>query len=170
MIFDVLKQRWLRKEFDSLENASRSKMPQWPQSLVILFDSEKVTDLNLFHKWCDQLQISSDKLTLIASCKDVKKNNKEGVILFDRKLLKWNGGIANADVANALLTNYDLQINYYDNDSELMRYLAMKLNSNFKVGYGHQEESTYDLAVNVPLTNHALYISEIAKYLKILTQ
>ncbi|AGC78727.1 hypothetical protein LX97_02512 [Nonlabens dokdonensis] len=170
MIFDVLKQRWLRKEFEVLENSSRSKMPQWPQSLVILFDSEKVTDLTIFHNWCKELRIPVDNLTLIGSCKDVQKANKENVVLFDKKLLKWSGGIANAGVENALSKSYDLQINYYETDSELMRYLAMKLKSNFKVGYGHQNDSTYDLAVNVPLTSHALFISEIAKYLNILTQ
>lgn len=170
MIFDVLKQRWLRKEFETLENASRDKEPKWPRSLVVLFDYENVTDTTMFQKWCKELQIPEDNLTLIARCKDVKKINDERIIFFDKKLLKWNGGIANPDISKAIQKSYDLQINFYESNHELMRYLAMKLNSNFKMGYSHQEEITYDLAVNVPLTNHALFISEIAKYLKILTQ
>jgi hypothetical protein len=36
------------------------------------------------------------------------------------------------------------------------------------VGLAAHEENTYDLAVNVPLTKQELFISEIAKYLKIL--
>lgn len=168
MIFDVLKQRWLRKEFLTIENTSRDHKQCWPKSLVIIFDADQFKDLTVFKEWCEKIKIPFKNLTLLAYTKDVKKKKMEGVNLFDNHSLKWTGGLKNPSLSVLLENKYDLQINYYDQSSEIIKYLTMKLNSNLKVGYVGHEETTYDLAVNVPLIKQELFISEIDKYLKIL--
>lgn len=167
MIFDVLKQRWLRKEFLILENSSRDRKPYWPKSLVVIFDADQFTDLTIFNKWCKILDLPSKALTLIAYTKDVKKKELEGVQLYDKNAVKWSGGLKDPELTKLLKKKHDLQINYYDEPNEITKFITMKLDSNLKVGYLKHEESTYDLAVNVPLTDQELFISEIAKYLKI---
>lgn len=167
MIFDVLKQRWLRKEFRNLENGFRDHQQYWPKVLVIIFDADQFTDVTMFEKWCQNLDIPISNLTLLAYTKDVKKKGLESVTLFDNHSIKWAGGLKNPKLSSLLKKKYDLQINYYDQPSEITKYVTMKLDSNLKVGYASHEEITYDLAVNVPLTKQESFISEIAKYLKI---
>ncbi|AUC80403.1 hypothetical protein CW736_13900 [Nonlabens sp. MB-3u-79] len=168
MIFDILKQRWLRKEFYKLENISRSHQRQWPQSLVVVFDANKCTDVELFKKWCTALQIPLKNLSLLGYTDNVKKNALEGVTLFDNRVVKWYGGLKEGPLSELLTAPYDLQINYYEKPSQITTYVSRRLDANFKVGHASHKENTYDLAVNVPLTKQELFISEIAKYLKIL--
>lgn len=168
MIFDILKQRWLRKEFYKLENRSRNHQHQWPQSLVVVFDAHTCTDVELFKKWCADLQIPLNNLSLLGYTDDVRKNAIEGATLFDDRALKWYGGFKEGPLSELLMATYDLQINYYEQPSQITTYVSRRLNANFKAGLASHEENTYDLAVNVPLTKQELFISEIAKYLKIL--
>ncbi|MEN8816735.1 MAG: hypothetical protein ABF274_07705 [Nonlabens sp.] len=167
MIFDVLKQRWLRKEFRNLENSSRDHQQCWPKSLVIIFDADRWIDLTIFEEWCQKLNIPFNCLTLVAFTRDVKKKAIEGVTLFDNHSIRWAGGLKDPKLSAILGKKYDLQINYLDKPSKVIKYVMMKMDSNLKVGYASHEEITYDLAVNVPLTKQELFISEIAKYLKI---
>lgn len=168
MIFDVLKKRWLRKEFRKLENSLGERRQHWPKTLVIVFDVNQVSDIKLFKKWAQTLHIPVENLTLLGFTKDAKNDSVEGAVLFDKNLVKWSGGISSVDFKKILSASYDLQINYFETPSIMTRYVSLKLNSGFKVGYPSHEECSYDLAVNVPLTNQELFISEIAKYLKIL--
>ena len=168
MIFDILKQRWLRKEFYKLENRSRNHQRQWPQSLVVVFDANKCTDVELFKKWCTSLQIPLKNLCLLGYTDSVKKHTLEGATLFDDRAIKWYGGLEEGPFSELLSAAYDLQINYYEQPSKITTYVSRKLDANFKVGHPDHKENTYDLAVNVPLTKQELFISEIAKYLKIL--
>ncbi|MEO9954419.1 MULTISPECIES: hypothetical protein [Nonlabens] len=168
MIFDVLKKRWLRKEFLKLENSLRERRPHWPKTLVVVFDAAQTSDIEIFKKWANTLHIPKENLTLLGFTKDTKKDSVEGAVLFDKNLVKWTGGISSEDFKNVLGKSYDLQINYFETPSVMTRYVSLKLDSGFKVGYPSHEECSYDLAVNVPLTNQELFISEIAKYLKIL--
>lgn len=168
MIFDVLKKRWLRKEFHKLENSCRERKQHWPKTLVIVFDANQISDIEIFKKWAITLQIPVENLTLLGFTKDANNDNLEGTVLFDKNLIKWSGGISSVDFKKILSASYDLQINHFESPSLMTRYVSLKLNSGFKVGYAFHEECSYDLAVNVPLTNQELFISEIAKYLKIL--
>ncbi|QJP35825.1 hypothetical protein F0365_16150 [Nonlabens sp. Ci31] len=168
MIFDILKQRWLRKEFYKLEHRSRDRQSHWPQSLVIVFDANNCTDVELFEKWCTGLQIPLKNLTLLGYTSDVRKKTLEGAMLFDDGAVKWFGGLKEGPLSELLTAHYDLQINYYEHPGQITTFVSRKLDANFKVGYATHEENTYDLAVNVPLTKQELFISEIAKYLKIL--
>jgi hypothetical protein len=167
MIFDVLKQQWLRKEYRKLEHSSRDRQQYWPKSLVIVFNADQFDDVEVFNKWCGKLDIPSNKLTLLGYTKDVKKIHIEGVTLFDARAIKWIGGLKDGQLSKLLKSKYDLQINYYEEPSQMTKFISMKLNSGLKAGYAAHEEVTYDLAVNVPLTEQELFISEIAKYLKI---
>jgi hypothetical protein len=167
MIFDVLKQQWLRKECIRLGNSSRDQQRYWPESLVVVFNADQFDDLEVFKKWCGKLDISSNKMTLLGYTKNVKKKYLEGATLFDPSAIKWKGGVKDDHLSELLNSKYDLQINYYEVSSQIKKFITMRLNSSIKVGYATHEEITYDLAVNVPLTNQELFISEIAKYLKI---
>ncbi|WP_213519998.1 hypothetical protein [Nonlabens sp.] len=168
MIFDILKQRWLRKESRKLDHISRNHRPQWPQSLVVVFDADTCTDVELFKKWCTDLQIPLKNLSLLGYTDSVKKHALKTAILFDNRSVKWYGGFKEGPLLERLTATCDLQINYYEQPSQITTYVSRKLNANFKVGLASHEENTYDLAVNVPLTKQEVFISEIAKYLKIL--
>jgi hypothetical protein len=169
MIFDILKQRWLRKEILLLENNLKDRNPNWPQSMVVLFDVNYSSDITIFKKWCDLLKVPLENLTFIAFTKDVKKDKIDGVTLYDSNVIKWNGGIKDKTLLSLLDAQYDLQINYFEKAGLLSKYISMKLDARFKVGHVAHDEATFDLAVNVSLKDHELFITEIIKYLKIIT-
>lgn len=169
MIFDILKQRWLRKEILLLENNLKDRVPCWPQSIVVLFDVNYSSEINIFKKWCGRLKVPVENLTLIAYSKDVKKDAIDGVTLYDSKVIKWNGGVKDKTLLNLLDAQYDLQINYFEKAGLITSYFSMKLDAKFKVGHVAHDERTFDLALDVSLKDHELFITEIVKYLKIIT-
>jgi len=170
MIFNGIKRRWLRKELNKLQREQVRPSIKWPQSLVVLYDGEQVSDLQPFYKWARELGIKKDAVTFIAYVVDKKKSTVEHAHLIDNKLIKWSGGITAPETKKIIKKQYDLQINYFDEQNELLEYISVALPSAFKVAYGSDKESLFDLSISVPLKNHTGFIQELKKYLKILTQ
>ena len=170
MIFNGIKRRWLRKELYKLQNERQRPAIKWPQSLVILYDGQQVSNLEPFYNWAKELGIKKQAVTLIAYVVDKKKSSIKEAHLIDRKLIKWSGGITDDQISKLLKSSYDLQINFFNKQNELLDYTSLALPSAFKVAYGGDKESLFDLSISVPLDDYQGFIKELKKYLKILTQ
>lgn len=170
MIFNGIKRRWLRKELAKLQNEQERPSLKWPKSLVVIYDGQQPTDVAPFYEWAQALGIKKEAVLLIAYVHDKKKSTISHSHLVDRKLIKWSGGITDAETKKIIDVFYDLQINYYENQNDLLEYMSLAMRSGLKVAYGNEtaQESLYDLAISVPLKDHQAFINELQKYLKIL--
>lgn len=169
MIFSLLKRRWLREEFTKYDARKESRSISWPQSLVIIVNTNSNQDVSVFKDWYSKLNISFKEVTIIGRCKNVKKSLINDMHLVDGSFIKLFGGVTNNDLATTLDKPVDLQINFYDEEDTLMHYLSRRANAAFRVGFSHHSEETYDLSLNMPTNDPDLLIKEVTKYLKILT-
>lgn len=171
MIFNGIKRRWLRKEIKKLQNLQDRPLIKWPESLVVIYDGQQISDFEPFYKWAKHLGIKKESVVLIAYVNDKIKSTIKGVYLIDRKLIKWSGGITDHDTKELLKSPFDLQINFYDKQNDLLEFISLALPSRLKVAYGApDDESLYDLSISVPLSDYNGFLKELQKYLKILTQ
>ena len=170
MIFNRIKRRWLRKELRKIQNEQERPVIKWPQSLIVLYDAQQVTDLNFFYKWAQDLNIKKDAVTLVAYVADKKKSTIKEAHLIDRRLIKWSGGITDIEIKEMIKKKYDLQVNFFNDQNDFLEYISLALPSAFKVAYGSDKESLFDLSISVSLNDYNGFIQELKKYLKILTQ
>lgn len=169
MIFNGIKRRWMRKVLTKKVQEDRKKVI-WPESMVVICEQEQISDLEVFKSWALQLKMKQDQLTVLCLVKDAKKEVVEGAICIDHKVVKWSGGF-NDDVFKSVLElPIDLQINYHKSTSELLDFISNYMLSRLKVGYGNEENSMNDLIIKVDRKEHQLFITELKKYLSILTQ
>ncbi|GAL75504.1 hypothetical protein JCM19275_1955 [Nonlabens ulvanivorans] len=170
MIFNGIKRRWLRKELQKLQKEQVRPSIKWPQSLVVIYDGQQVSDISPFLKWAEELGIKKDAVTCIAYVNDKKKSTITDAHLIDRKLIKWSGGITDSETKELLSKTFDLQINHFNTENDLIDYVSLALPSGLKVAYGSDNESLFDLSISVDLKDYKGLIIELKKYLKILTQ
>lgn len=169
MIFNGIKRRWMRKVLTKKVQEDRQKVI-WPQSMVVICEQEQIRDLEVFKSWALQLKMKQDQLTVLCLVKDAKKEVIEGAICIDHKVIKWSGGFNDNDFKSVLESPKDLQINYYTNTSALLDFISNYMRSRLKVEFGNEENSMNDLIINVDRKEHQLFITELKKYLSILTQ
>ncbi|MBF4985193.1 hypothetical protein FNJ87_12930 [Nonlabens mediterrranea] len=160
----------MRKELQKLQNDQDRPSIKWPQSMVVIYDGQLTTNVEPFYKWAEELSIEKEAVTLIAYVNDKKKSTLKNVHLIDRKLIKWSGGITNVETKELLQQPFDLQVNYFNIENELLEYVSLALPSVLKVAYGSDNESIFDLSIGVDLKDYSGLITELKKYLKILTQ
>jgi len=166
MIFDVLKNRWLRKQQEIYRGRQRDRQQSAPESMVVIYNADAEKSLEFADQWSKDLKIKD--LTLIGFTTDKKAVSSDKNILLTPASLKWTGGIADDFLKKALETNFDLQINFYRTASDIPSFVAMALRSGFKVGFPSQDEEQYDLAIDVPLEKKDLFFTELKRYLNII--
>ncbi|PQJ30501.1 hypothetical protein BST92_00450 [Nonlabens arenilitoris] len=170
MIFNGIKRRWLRKELQRLQKELERPSIKWPESLVVIFDGQYHNDMSPFYNWANELNIKKDNVTFIAFVSDKKKSTIDEAHLIDRKLIKWSGGITDSETKKLLSKSFDLQINHFNKENDLLEYVSLALPSSLKVAYGGDKESLFDLSIGVEINDYKGLIAELKKYLKILTQ
>ncbi|WP_438961295.1 DUF6913 domain-containing protein [Nonlabens sp.] len=171
MIFNGIKRRWLRKEIKKLQNLQDRPLIKWPESLVVIFNGEQTVDFEPFYKWAKELGIKKESVVLVAYVRDKNKSTVQGAHLVDRKLIKWSGGITDDEIKELIKRPFDLQVNYYDTQNDLLDFISLALPSRLKVAYRVlSDESLFDLSIDVPLNDYSAFFKELQKYLKILTQ
>ena len=90
--------------------------------------------------------------------------------MFSDKDLGWKGQIENSYVLEFLSREYDMLINYYEDDNLMMKLLSVKTLARLKVGLAAQDPNINDLILNTPLSDFKLFKSELKKYLKVLKE
>ncbi len=167
MIFDVLKSRWLRKEQDKIRKENRQRRASKPSSMVVLYDADKQKSTLFVEEWAKSLGIQ--KVTLVRMTKDASAISSPENIVLHSKSIKWAGGIADSHLENLLKSKFDLQINYFKEAETLASFVALALRADFKVGFPTQAAELYDLAIDTSLDQNELFLSELKKYLNIIT-
>jgi len=168
MIFNVFKSRWLRKQQEKLRKETRERPPGKRSSMVVLYDVELEKSTLFLEQWSKALGFK--KLTVLGFTEDGKAVSTASRVMLNSKTIKWSGGIADPFLEDVLKSNYDLQINFFNPKEDLHNFVALALKATIKVGLPSQEQELYDLAIDVNMEQKDLFITELKKYLNIITK
>ncbi|RDY61318.1 DUF6913 domain-containing protein [Flagellimonas nanhaiensis] len=139
-------------------------------SIGCIVDVDSFQNAEVFYDLIDEYSLRPNAIKIIGYKREYDKNSPYAIQIYSDKDLGWKGEIENGYVLEFLGREYDMLINYYDQDNLMMKLLSVKTQARIKVGLGALDPKINDLILNTPLNDFALFKSELKKYLKVLNE
>lgn len=137
------------------------------RSLGCIVDLDKFEKSDLFYKFQDEFSLQPNAVKIIGYKRFYNKNSPYATPVFSDKDLGWNGEIENSYALEFLGREYDLLVNYYDEDTLLLNLMSAKTKARIKVGFKKVGPAYNDLMLDTPLKDFQLFKKELKKYLGI---
>lgn len=139
-------------------------------SIGCIVDVDNFGNAEVFYELIDEYSLRPNAIKIIGYKREYDKNSPYAIQIFSDKDLGWKGDIENGYVLEFLGREYDLLINYYEDDNLMMKLLSVKTPARLKVGFGTLDPKINDLILNTSIADFKLFKSELKKYLKVLKE
>nr|WP_313790806.1 hypothetical protein [Allomuricauda sediminis] len=139
-------------------------------SVGCIVDVDRFANAEAFYGLIEEFSLRPNAIKIIGYKREYDKNSPYAIQMFSDRDLGWKGQIENGYVLEFLGREYDMLINYYDEDNLMMKLLSVKTPARLKVGLGSQDSKVNDLILNTSLKDFKLFKSELKKYLKVLNE
>nr|WP_321412429.1 hypothetical protein [uncultured Allomuricauda sp.] len=160
--------KYLREE---MEKSSRSVTREMGiTSVGCIVDVDNFPKAEAFYELIEEFSLRPNAIKIIGYKREFDKSSPYAIQMFSDRDLGWKGQIENSYVLEFLSREYDMLINYYEEDNLMMKLLSVKTPARLKVGLGAQDPNINDLILNTRLSDFTLFKSELKKYLKILKE
>lgn len=139
-------------------------------SIGCIVDVDNFQNAEIFYDLIDEFSLRPNAIKIIGYKREYDKNSPYAIQIFSDKDLGWKGIIENGYVLEFLGREYDLLINYYEEDNLMMKLLSVKTPARLKVGFGSLDPKINDLILNTPFKDFKVFKGELKKYLKVLKE
>ncbi|WP_228236082.1 DUF6913 domain-containing protein [Muricauda sp. M10] len=139
-------------------------------SVGCIVDVDHFSNAEAFYELIEEFSLRPNAIKIIGYKREYDKNSPYAIQMFSDRDLGWKGQIENGYALEFLGREYDMLINYYDEDILMMKLLSVKTQARLKVGLGSQDSKVNDLILNTPIKDFKLFKSELKKYLKVLNE
>jgi hypothetical protein len=140
------------------------------RSLGCIVDLDKFEKSELFFQFQEEFSLRPNAVKIIGYKRFYDKNSPYATPVFSDKDLGWNGDIENSYALEFLSREYDLLVNYYDEDSLLLNLMTVKTKARLKVGFKEVNPAYNDLILDTPLKDFQTFKKELKKYLGIFNE
>lgn len=135
-----------------------------------IVDLDKFDNADVFYEFLETFQLQPNAVKIIGYKSFYDKNSPYATPVFSDKDLGWSGDIENSYALEFLHREYDVLVNYYDENSLLLNLMSIKTIARFKVGFKKVGPDFNDLMVDIPLTEFKTFKTELKKYLGVLNE
>nr|WP_313790289.1 hypothetical protein [Allomuricauda pacifica] len=135
-----------------------------------IVDLDNFVDGERFYELIDDFSLRPNAIKIIGYKRDFDNTSPYAIQIFSDKDLGWKGDIENGYVLEFLGREYDLLINYYEDDNLMLKLLSIRTPARLKVGFSALDPKFNDLILNTPFKDFNLFKSELKKYLKVLNE
>ncbi|GGG42955.1 DUF6913 domain-containing protein [Bizionia arctica] len=171
MILKGLKEKSIKKNLTTILNNRETHFNNNKiESLGVILNAEETTDFEAIETFAKTLNLSPNKLKIIAFTELTKEITCTWENCFNPKDFTWNGKINNLELKSFLDTKFDLLISYYANDVSELKYLTSASNAHFKVGIFQKDSRLNDLIIKTDFNNLEAFKVELKKYLTVLNK
>nr|WP_299340812.1 hypothetical protein [Allomuricauda sp.] len=139
-------------------------------SIGCIVDVDNFPKADRFYDLIEEFSLRPNAIKIIGYKRDFDKNSPFAIQMFSDKDLGWKGDIENGYVLEFLGREYDLLINYYQEDNLLMKLLSVKTPARLKVGFSSLDPKLNDLILNTPFKDFDEFKEELKKYLTVLNE
>ncbi|WP_420602047.1 DUF6913 domain-containing protein [Flagellimonas sp.] len=139
-------------------------------SIGCIVDVDNFENAEIFYELIDDFSLRPNAIKIIGYKREYDKNSPYAIQIFSDKDLGWKGVIENGYVLEFLGREYDMLINYYQEDNLMMKLLSVKTQARLKVGFGALDPKINDLILNTSFKDFKVFKSELKKYLKVLNE
>lgn len=139
-------------------------------SIGCIVDLDNFEKPELFFEFVDEYKLRPNAVKIIGYKNYYDKNSPYSTPVFSDKDLGWKGAIENSYALEFLSRDYDLLVNYYNEDNLLLQLMTVKTKARVKVGFKEVDQKLNDLILEIPLKDFKTFKLELKKYLKVLNE
>ena len=137
-------------------------------SIGCIVDLDNFEKPELFFEFVDEYKLRPNAVKIIGYKNYYDKNSPYSTPVFSDKDLGWKGAIENSYALEFLSRDYDLLVNYYNEDNLLLQLMTVKTKARVKVGFKEIDQKLNDLILEIPIKYFKTFKLELKKYLKVL--
>jgi len=135
-----------------------------------IVDLDKFDKASVFEDFIDDFALRPNAIKVIGYKNYYDKNSPYATPVFSDKDLGWGGAIENSYALEFMSREYDLLVNYYNEDKLLLQLMTIKTKARIKVGFGEVDQKLNDLILHTSILDFKVFKKELKKYLKVLKE
>lgn len=171
MFLNYIKNYFLIKILkNNLHNVKASTSVSSIQTIGLLIDESYFFEKEALVKEIITNGILENNIKILVYRDKLKKNEVYKQPTFGIKHLNWNAKINNIEVKDFINEKFDLLISYYDVEKAGLLKVTYDAKAQFKVGFSSIDKRLNHLMINTNAENHAVFVHESFRYLKILNK
>ncbi len=170
MILKGLKRNAIKKGVEThlkKRNSSSSGISNL-KTLAILIDASRPVNKMAIKKLADELGVEAEKLRIIGYKEDNDIEDDRDVVYYNDKSFTVSGSLKSKILQDFITKDYDVLINFYEEEKLELDYLAAASAAKLKVGFSAVDHRINDLIIGTTTNDTNLFTKELKKYLKIL--
>ena len=140
------------------------------RSVGIILDLDVFTTPDVFYELIDTFGLRPNAVKIIGYKRYYDKNSPYATPVFSDKDLGWNGAIENSYALEFLGREYDLLINYFNQENLLMQLMSIKSSARMRVGLAEVDSAYNDLILQCDIQDFQVFKKELQKYLMVLKE
>ncbi len=166
-IKDKFKQKSGRKFIKQAlsQPAAESTRGKGIRKVGCIVDLDKFQDSDVFYQFLEEFKLAPNAIKIIGYKNYYDKNSPYSTPVFSDKDLGWNGDVENSYALEFLGREYDLLVNYYNEENLLLNLMSVKTRARMKVGFKGVDPAYNDLILDTPITDFKTFKTELKKYL-----
>ena len=146
------------------ENSSLSKV----KNVLIFIDETTTLDQKCFINLQDQLKIDVSNFSFLTYKTKKSNYNEFSGVVVTQDSFNWKGKITSESLEGLLNQEFDLLLDYTQNELEIKQLIVPIIKAVFKVSFSNKFPDLYDFMVETPPDGIKTFNAEIVRYLKIL--
>ncbi len=175
MVFRVIQDKFKAKSGlkyleDELNRPKPEATRKGVSSIACIVDMDRYANAEVFNELRNDFGLQPNAIQIIGYKRGVDKHTLFSIPFFTDKDLGWNGTIENGDANEFLARDYDVLINYYQEDRLLLKLMSAKTKARIRVGFPEVDHKMNDLIFDTRLDDFATFKIELKKYLKVLNE
>ncbi|AWX46378.1 hypothetical protein HME9304_03411 [Flagellimonas maritima] len=138
--------------------------------VACIVDVDNFENAELFYELIEDYSLRPNAIKIIGYKRECDNNSPYAIQMYSDKDLGRKGAIENGYVLEFLGREYDLLINYYQEDNLMLKLLSIKTPARLKVGFNTLDPKLNDIIFSTPLKDFKLFKKELKKYLTVLKE
>ncbi|MFM1879568.1 MAG: hypothetical protein RLZZ241_2434 [Bacteroidota bacterium] len=176
MIFNGLKEKFKRISAgkfikqESAKSFNPNKLNKELKQVGVLVDLDRFSNLDQFNGLSSLLNLSPVAIRIVGYSKSAVKDKVFSVPVLTDRNLGWNGMIEFQPMNDFIGQEYDLLINYFNEDNLMLKLANVHITAGLRVGFLSAPAYLNDLIINVNPLEYMAFEAELQRYLKVLTK
>ena len=166
-IKDFFVKKTLKKNLKNLENNFSANAIE---KVGLLIDATTFIETEQLIKKLIAIGFSRDNIHTIVYTDKITKSEAASYFAFNANSIKWDGGIIKHEINSFINEEFDLLISYYDIERAILLKITHDSKAHFKVGFSSIDKRLNHFMINSTSNNHAVFVNELFKYLKLLNK
>lgn len=161
-------EKYLKNELLKVQDLERNL--KGIKKVGVIVDLDIFQEADLFYQFIEMFSLRPNAVKIIGYKAFYDKNSPYATPVFSDKDLGWGGAVENSYALEFLTKEYDLLLNYYTQDTLIMKLMTAKTKARIKVGFAELNPALNDLILQTQFQDFNTFKSELMKYLKVMNE